>query len=146
MLELLRFNLRSSLFSLYTVCLSHLIYLHGLNSMPRAPKFVQQPRLFSNLRSYSTTCFTPLLRCHKHICLELNSWPFPPCQKSCIFPPDPLSTRVADLVDYIHWIPCFWLPLGFGHWGSLARDWKLGREWGKAFILLAPSLWGCQAI
>lgn len=70
------------LFSFY---LSQLIHFHGLISMLRALKCVQLPRHFSNLKSHSNTCFASPLIHHKHICLELNSWSFSPCWRSCVF-------------------------------------------------------------
>lgn len=130
------------LFSLYTLCLSQLIHFHGLISMLRALKCVQLPRHFSYLKSHSNTCFTSLLRYHKHICLELKSWSFPPRWRSCIFP-----LQIHSLYP--------------GGWpGSLASDFHLGLATGKpwkeienrgesefkVFIPLAPSLWGCQGL
>lgn len=107
------------LLSFYTLCLSQLTHFHGLISMLRALKCVQLPRHFSNLKSHSNTCFASLLRHHKHICLELNSWSFPPCWRPCIFP-----LQIHSLPRRLTWFTCLWLPLGFGHWETLERDWK----------------------
>lgn len=108
-----QFNLRS--FS-FLIVHSLLKSTHSL-SMLRALKCVQLPRHFSNLKSHSNTGFASLLRHHKHICLELNSWSFLPCWKSCIFLSRSTLTRRLT-----------WLTKAIG---SLACGFHLGLATGK---------------
>lgn len=111
------------------------------SSQEASPLCWELPDLYnciSSLQSHSTTCFIPLLRCHKSIHLKLNHGLFHHARGLRFFPPvDPLSVQEANLVDYVHWLACLRLPVVFGCWGYLARDCNQRRELGQGIYSLS---------